>query len=88
MKFGENVNPPNMSRVTCHVSHVTSHFFFLTQWQSLSVEGMLSMGPTPSSCDMDMMIMKVSQIALLIIGSFAWQTLLEYSCNQKCHNLD
>ena len=75
----------HVSRVTCHMSQV---IFFLTQWQSLSVEGMLSMGPTPSSCDMDMMIMKVSQIALLIIGSFAWQTLLEYSCNQKCHNLD
>ena len=36
-----------MSRVTCHVSHVT--FFFFIKWWSLSVEGLLSTGPTPSS---------------------------------------
>ena len=54
-------SPPNMSCVTCHVSHVTCHvshvtchmslfFFFLfrTKWWSLSVEGLLSTGPTPS----------------------------------------
>ena len=51
--------PPNvscvtchMSRVTCHVSRVTCHmslFFFQTKWWSLSVEGLLSTGPTPSS---------------------------------------
>ena len=38
---------------TCHVSRVTCHmsFFFLrTQWWSLSVEGLWSTGPTPSSC--------------------------------------
>ena len=46
----------HMSRVTCHVSHVTcnvSHVilfnFFRTKWGSLSVEGLLSTGPTPSS---------------------------------------
>ena len=46
----------HMSRVTCHVSNVTWHmfcfflFFFLrTKWWSLSVEGLLSAGPTPSS---------------------------------------
>ena len=37
---------------------------------------------------MDMMIAKVSQIALLIKGSPAWQRLWEYSWNLKCHNLD
>ena len=46
----------HVSRVTCHVSRVTCHmsfffffFFFLTKWSSLSVEGLLSTGPTPSS---------------------------------------
>ena len=55
----------HVSRVTCHVSHVTCHvsqlffvfvflsFFFiekkLKKWWSLSVEGLLSTGPTPSS---------------------------------------
>ena len=38
---------------SCHVSHVTCHisqfFFFLTKRWSLSVEGLLSTGPTPSS---------------------------------------
>ena len=33
----------HISCVTCHVSHVT---FFLTKWWSLSVEGLLSTGPT------------------------------------------
>ena len=56
--------PLNMSRVTCHLSRVTCHmshvtclmshvmffcFFFLIKWRSLSVEGLLSTGPTPSS---------------------------------------
>ena len=43
--------PPNMSRVTCHVSHVACHvshffffFFFWTKWWSLSVEGLSSTG--------------------------------------------
>ena len=45
----------HVSRVTCHVSHVTIFFFILfifflrTKWWSLLVEGLLSMGPTPSS---------------------------------------
>jgi hypothetical protein len=47
----------DVSRVTCHVSHVTCHVshviffpsFFRTKWWSLSVEGLLSTGPTPSS---------------------------------------
>ena len=46
----------HVSRVMCHMSHVTSQvshvnffFFFLTKWWSLWVEGLLSMGPTPSS---------------------------------------
>ena len=49
----------HMSQVACHVSHVTCHmsqvtyhksyFFFFTKWWSLSVEGLLSMGPSPSS---------------------------------------
>ena len=40
----------HLSRVMCHMSHVTSHrYFFLTNWWSLSVEGLLSTGPTPSS---------------------------------------
>ena len=40
-----------MSYVTCRVSRVTFFFFFffLTKWWSLSVEGLLSTGPTPSS---------------------------------------
>ena len=54
--------PPNVSRVTCHVScvtchvsHVTCHMyfyffiFFLTKCWSLSLEGLLSTGPTPST---------------------------------------
>ena len=52
----------HVSRVTCHVSHVTchmSHFlsfflFFRTKWWSLSLEGLLSTGPTPSSFSRDM----------------------------------
>ena len=40
----------HMSHFTCHVSHVNFFlFFFLTKWWILSVEGLLSMGPTPSS---------------------------------------
>ena len=45
----------HVSHVTCHVSHVTCHvllvtfFLFLTKLWSLSVEGLLSTGPTPSS---------------------------------------
>ena len=47
----------HVSHVTCHVSRVTCHnfflfffsFFFRTKWWSLSVEGLLSTGPTPSS---------------------------------------
>ena len=42
----------HMSCVTCHVSHVTCNiffYFFFTKWWSLSVEGLLSTGPTPSS---------------------------------------
>ena len=38
----------HVSHVTCHVSHVMCHFFW-TKWWSLSVEGLLSTGPTPSS---------------------------------------
>ena len=44
-----------MSNVKCHMSRVTCHvslfFFFLfwIKWWSLSVEGLLSTGPTPSS---------------------------------------
>ena len=37
-----------VSSVTCQVSGVI-FFFFLTNWGSLSVKGLLSMGPTPSS---------------------------------------
>ena len=40
----------------CHVSHVTCHIFFFfflrTKWSSLSVEGLLSTGLTPSSFDL------------------------------------
>ena len=44
----------HVSHVTCHVSHVMCHMsqffsFFFTKWWSLSVEGLLSTGPTPSS---------------------------------------
>ena len=39
----------HMSCVTCHVSCVKCHFFLLTKWWSLLVEGLLSMGPIPSS---------------------------------------
>ena len=37
--------------VTCHMSCVTCHMshFFFTKWWLLLVEGLLSMGPTPSS---------------------------------------
>ena len=38
----------DMSRVMCHMSHVTS-FFFWTKW-SLSVEGLVSTGPTRLVC--------------------------------------
>ena len=47
--------------VTCYMSGVTCHFFFSsffrTKWWSLSVEGLLSTGPTPSSS----LINKVTQ---------------------------
>ena len=57
LKFQENVHPPqhvtcHMSWVTCHVSHVKCCVFFFvsfTKWWSLSVEGLLSTGCTPSS---------------------------------------
>ena len=64
LKFWENVSPHNIWHVTCHVSRVTCHvsqdmchmsifyylsFFPRTKWWSLSVEGLLSTGPTPSS---------------------------------------
>ena len=40
----------HMSRVTCHMSRVKCFFFvFFTKWWSLSVEGLLSTGPTLSS---------------------------------------
>ena len=40
----------HVSHVTCTVSHVTFFsFFFMTKCWSLSVEGLLSTGPTPSS---------------------------------------
>ena len=43
----------HVSCVTCHVSNVTCiiiiFFIFFTNWWSLSVEGLLSTGPTPSS---------------------------------------
>ena len=41
----------HLSRVRCHMSHVffSSYFFFRIKWWSLSVEGLLSTGPTPSS---------------------------------------
>ena len=45
----------HVSRVTYHVSHVTCHIShdpflsFWTMWWSLSMEGLLSTGPTPSS---------------------------------------
>ena len=44
----------HVSCVTCHVSLITCHmscvtFFFLAKWWSLSVEGLFSTGPTPSS---------------------------------------
>ena len=43
----------HVSRVTCHMSHVMCHmshfFFFWTKCWSLSVEGLLLTGPTPSS---------------------------------------
>ena len=60
------IPPHHASHVTCHVSHLTcqvsgvrchvpcffsSCFFSRTKWWSLSVEGLLSMGPTLSSLD-------------------------------------
>ena len=43
----------HMSRVTCHVLHVThkvsNYLIFFTKSWSLLVEGLLSTGPTPSS---------------------------------------
>ena len=49
-------SPPqtcHVSHFTCLMSHVTCHnfvlLFFWTKWWSLSVEGLLSTGPTPSS---------------------------------------
>ena len=52
-------DPPNVSCVTCHMSHVTCHmscvtyhnFFYIifqTKWWSLLVEGLLPTGPTLS----------------------------------------
>ena len=54
------IPPPEVSRVTCHLSHVTCHvshvpchlshvtfFFFFTKWWILLVGGLLSTGPTP-----------------------------------------
>ena len=39
----------HLSHVTCHMSRVTCHVSKWTKWWSLSVEGLLSTGPTPSS---------------------------------------
>ena len=72
-------SPPqrcHVSHVTCHVSHVTCHgsrFFLLlfwTKWWSLSVEGLLSTGPTPSSLLYEL-IYKVHEAITLISGF--WQ---------------
>ena len=41
--------PCHVSCVTCYVAPVTCHFFFITNWLSKLVEGLLSTGPTPSS---------------------------------------
>jgi hypothetical protein len=65
LKFWENVHPPqhvtcHMSHVTCHMSYVTCNvscvtchifylIFFRTKWWGLSMEGLLSTRPTPSS---------------------------------------
>ena len=55
MKFWENVQlPPHVtcqvSSVRCQVSGVRCQvWFFFTMWWSLLVEGLFSMGPTPSS---------------------------------------
>ena len=55
-----NVTMSHMSGVTCNVAHVMCHMsgvmchhflflFFFNKWCSQSVEGLLSMRPTPSS---------------------------------------
>ena len=68
----------HMSHVTCHMSHVTCHMscvrchvshvtFFWggggTKWWSSSVEGLLSTGPTPSSCFTSIIHKKVYKIS-------------------------
>ena len=59
----------HVSHVTCHMSCVTGHVFFLTMRWSLSVEGLLSTGPTPSSLD------KVQNMVLAFsAGQNCWET--------------
>ena len=55
LKFWEKFTSSHMSPVICHVSWVTCHMShvtisFFTKWLSYLVEGLLSMGPTSSSC--------------------------------------
>ena len=59
--------------VRCQVSGVTSHlsdvtcifFFFQTNWQSLMVDGLLSMGPPPSSLQATMVSNAIIEIIIL-----------------------
>ena len=56
----------HMSYVTCHMSRVTCHVSYVKKkklknvikWWSLSVEGLLSTGPTPSSLVLKMRYIK------------------------------
>ena len=69
--------PCHMSGVTCHLSLVRCHmsgvtcktFFFLfsvTKWWSLFVQGMLLMGPTPSSFQTFLLLKRTNTQNLLI----------------------
>ena len=51
-----------VSLVRCHVSDVMFFCLFLTKWWSLLVEGMLSMGPTPSSLQATMVLNAINEI--------------------------
>ena len=71
-----------MLGVRCHVSGVTCHFFFFffsssfffTKWRSLSGEGLLSTGPTPSSLSLSL-----TWMSRVLEPSLAWRILAEQS---------
>ena len=88
VKFWDNVHPHNVSNVKCQMSNVTLHKShvrcqvscvlshlkekFLTKWWSLSIEGLLSTGPTSSSCRTALATPGLLNINMITIVCYCW----------------